>query len=87
MQDFENSNSRNLELDRDIIVKLTQFLKTYPADQQYDVDKGHYMALTWLRDFIKHFEIDYNLWQEDCKDLLDAQSDELSDESRQIKRD
>ena len=63
MQDFEQPNSRSLELDRDIIIKLSQFLKSYHGDQQYAVDKGHYMALTWLRDFIKHFEIDYNIWQ------------------------
>ena len=63
------------------IVKLTEFLKSQPSDPAYDGDHGPKLALTWLREFIKHFEVDYNLWQEECKEMIAAESDELSEES------
>jgi hypothetical protein len=88
LQDFEQPSSRNLELDRDIIVKLNKFLKTYPVEGGVvDMEKGHYMALTWLRDFIQHFEVDYNIWQEDCKDMLETASADLSEDSKRQKED
>ena len=55
-------NSRNLELDREVIEKLNEFLKNHPHQVMVDGSKGHYMALCWLRDFLKHFEDDFIIW-------------------------
>jgi len=47
---------------------------------------GLYEALEWLKKFVGYFEIDYNLWLEDCKDILNEPEDKLSEEDLMIKR-
>ena len=86
LADFQMQQSRSLELDKEIIVELNRFLKDQPSQQQL-IGKGHYEALCWLSEFINYFEQDYNLWLTECKELLEAPENQLTEEERQIKRD
>jgi hypothetical protein len=56
LQDFKQSDLRNLELDKEIIEKLTKFLK---EEKQSNVGRGLSEALYWLNKFITYFEHDY----------------------------
>jgi len=39
-----------------------------------------------LSEFIIYFEADYNLWLEECKDILEKPEDQLNDEDKMIKK-
>ena len=57
--EFHQSESRNAELDRDIIDKILNFLLRNPKPE----DKGIFEAFVWLGDFLTFFEEDFMLWQ------------------------
>ena len=77
-----------MELDKEIIIELNRFLKDQePHQMSSQVGKGHYEALCWLSEFIIYFEQDYNLWMDECKELLEAPADQLTEEELQMRRD
>jgi hypothetical protein len=82
LQDFKESNSRSLELDKEIIDQLSEFLK---EEKQSTVGKGLYEALYWLNKFISYFEHDYNEWLEESKDMLNEPDENLTEEDRYFK--
>jgi len=83
LTDFKQNSSRSLELDKEIIVQLCKFLK---EEKNSTNGKGLYEALFWLNRFVGYFEKDYNLWMEDCKDIINEPSENLSEEDQMIKR-
>jgi hypothetical protein len=64
--EFKGSESRNAELDRDIIDRILNFL----LRKQQPEDKGIYEAFVWLGDFLRYFEEDFTLWQAEEAEYL-----------------
>ena len=71
-------------------MELIKFLKirTEPNSvYSTQTGKAHVEAIVWLSTFISYFEMDYNLWLKECKELLEAPEDILTPAQLQIKRD
>jgi hypothetical protein len=82
LQDFKQAELRNLELDKEIIEKLTRFLK---EEKQSNQGKGLREALYWLNKFITYFEHDYRAFLDENQELMSKQDEELTLEDKEIK--
>mmetsp|Transcript_5866 Transcript_5866/g.9478 ORF Transcript_5866/g.9478 Transcript_5866/m.9478 type:complete len:176 (-) Transcript_5866:1381-1908(-) len=81
LDDLKEPSSRTLDLDKEILIELTKFLKEQKGSSS---GKGLYEALLWLEDFIGYFELDYKTMLEDNKDLLSSPEEKLSSEEKEI---
>ena len=82
MGDFKDADLRTLELDKEIIEKLSKFLK---EEKQSNIGKGLYEALYWLNKFITYFELDYNSFLDENKEMLNEPDENLGEEDRDLK--